>query len=137
MLWHVELAIECFLLALLWYRDAPNWFCVLIGTDCCAQLLQIILYRAEKLELARVVSRGGYVLIAIFCFLAVIESAEMESSWLKFWHIRILAFWIAGAKLCGWMEVGQPDNVVFWWNGVLLAVQSIAFGAWITLFALE
>jgi hypothetical protein len=135
LLWHAELLIECFLLALLWYRDAPQWFCILIGTDCISQLSQIIFYRGGYPEFARLVSRAGYLVIGCCCCLALIEAANLDSGRLKFWHIRIFAFWVTGAKLCGWMEVGQPDAVIFWWNGWLLTVQGVAFAAWIWLFA--
>ena len=133
MLWYAELAVESFLLAILWYRHCPRWFGTLIGIDSIAQILQIIFYRANLVEFARIFSRTGYVLVAVATVLALTEAADLEPSRFRWWHIRILASWVCGELLCGWMEVGQHNPVIFWWNGVLLAVQLVAFAAWIVL----
>jgi len=145
-LWYAELLIETLLFAVLWFREAPRWFSILIGADCATQLLQIVFYRAGLVEFARVFSRSGDVVIAGLCFMAIIEATKVavraytvdpRAMNRASGHVRILAFWISSAKLCGWMEVGQPDAVVFWWNHVLLATQGIAFAAWIWLYLVD
>ena len=133
-LWHAELAVECLLFAFLWYRRCPFWFGILVGIDCVAQLSQIILYRAEYHEFARLFSRAGYIAVAALSCLALVEATNLDPGRLKFWHVRILAFWVAVEELCAAMQVGQPDPVLFWWNHVLLIGQLAVFAVWIWLF---
>lgn len=150
MLWHIELAVECLLLAIIWYRRCPQAFGILIGTDCAAQLAQIILYRGGYVELARVCQHAGVAVIFLFRLLAIVELLDMEAGRLRFWHARILAFWTAGSAACAWLEVGQcvprfpalPDAVytcqpnaqLYLANKILLAVQLVSFAAWIVLY---
>lgn len=138
MRWHVEIALELILFLILIFRTSGLlWFDILIGIDLASQILQIVPYRSHYPEFARLFWRSGVVLIAAARCLALVESACLIRCQSHWWHVRILAFWTAGVTACAWLEVGQPDTVVFQVNTVLLVIQSVSYVAWSVVFLMD
>lgn len=135
MRWHIELLIQAALLAVIIYRKPKlRWWESLIGVDFAASLLQLIPYRAGYRSVPVLIWEAGIVLALPLGALALIEAGELDRCKRQYWHLRILALWIAGRLLCVSLQT-QPALVVPV-NHVLLTLDAGAFLAWVALLSL-
>lgn len=139
MLWHSEVMIEIALFCVLLYsRCGLRWFEMLIGLDLAANLAQLLPYRADLREIPKLIWIAGVLVAMPFVIGAMIEAAAAERTRRNWWHVRILAFWIA-AQLALISLQTMPNTMYNWKipvNGVLLTVDAASFTAWCFLFAI-
>lgn len=138
MRWHIELLIEAVLLGILWGKDAPRWFSVLIGVDFVAGVLQLIPNRFGLLQHSRIIWAAGILVACPLQFLALNEAADVSESIpraKRFRHQRLMAFWVVAQLACVSLQTQAAFMVPV--NHALLTIDALCFLAWAALFLIE